>query len=90
MRETVIQAHFCKIAKERTWLEDRFKDRAAPDRMFTTLYGSIIFVEFKAPKKKPTDAQQRDHTRRRTRQQRVHVVDSIEAADAVLELYRNA
>jgi hypothetical protein len=48
-------------------------------------FGVAIFVELKAPGKKPTPAQQRDHERRRAMGFRVEVLDSIEAVDEFVE-----
>jgi hypothetical protein len=56
--------------------------RAVPDRIVTLPGGRIIFVECKAPGKKPTIAQQRDHERRRALGCDVRVIDSLEAAHA--------
>ena len=44
-----------------------------------------IFIELKAPGKKPKPAQQRDHERRREMGFRVEVLDSIEAVDEFVE-----
>lgn len=41
----------------------------------------VIFVELKAPGKKATEAQKRDHERRRAMGFRVEVLDSKEAVD---------
>ena len=49
------------------------------------IISEVIFVELKAPGKKPTPAQQRDHERRRALGFRVEVLDSIEAVDAFME-----
>jgi Holliday junction resolvase len=56
--------------------------RAVPDRIVTLLGGRIIFVECKAPGKKPTLAQQFDHERRRLLGCDVRVIDSLEAVHA--------
>jgi len=52
--------------------------RAVPDRIVTLPGGRIIFVECKAPGKKPTVAQQLDHDRRRFLGCDVRVIDSLE------------
>lgn len=44
--------------------------------------GVIVFVEVKAPGKKPTDLQERDHARRKALGCRVVVIDSMESANA--------
>lgn len=56
--------------------------RSVPDRIVTLMGGRIIFVECKAPGKKPTLAQQYDHERRRLLGCDVRVIDSLEAANA--------
>lgn len=59
--------------------------RAVPDRLVTLPGGRIIFVEVKRPGGKPTDAQLRDHGRRRAIGCDVRVIDSFEAANAFPE-----
>lgn len=56
--------------------------RSVPDRIVTLPGGKIIFVEVKAPGKKPTELQQRDHERRRAMGCDVRVIDSMEDARA--------
>ena len=52
--------------------------RSVPDRIVTLPGGRIIFVELKAPGKKPTEAQARDHERRRDLGCDVRVIDTLE------------
>ena len=56
--------------------------RSVPDRIITMPNGQIIFVEMKAPNKKPTDAQLKDHERRRALGCDVRVIDNKEDARA--------
>lgn len=56
--------------------------RSVPDRIITMPNGQIIFVELKAPNKKPTDAQIKDHERRRALGCDVRVIDNKEDARA--------
>lgn len=56
--------------------------RAVPDRIVTMPNGVIIFVELKAPGKKPTPLQERDHARRRAMGCDVRVIDNKGDADA--------
>lgn len=56
--------------------------RSVPDRIVTMPGGKIIFVEVKAPGKKPTELQQRDHARRRALGCDVRVIDNKDDADA--------
>jgi len=54
--------------------------RSVPDRIVTMPGGKIIFVELKAPGKKPTELQERDHERRRSLGCDVRVIDNNEKA----------
>lgn len=56
--------------------------RSVPDRLVTMPDGQIIFVELKAPGKKPTEAQMRDHAKRRAMGCDVRVIDNKDDADA--------
>jgi len=56
--------------------------RSVPDRIVTLPGGRIIFVECKAPGKRPTITQQFDHERRRLLGCDVRVIDSIEVTIA--------
>ena len=57
-------------------------NRSVPDRLVTLSGGRIIFVELKRPNAKPTEAQARDHARRRALGCDVRVIDTVEAAQA--------
>ena len=59
--------------------------RSVPERLVTLPGNRIIFVEAKAPGKKATTLQQRDHERRRALGCDVRVIDSLEAVDAFPE-----
>lgn len=56
--------------------------RSVPDRLITMPDGQIIFVEVKRPGGKPTDAQIKDHERRRALGCDVRVIDNLEDARA--------
>ena len=56
--------------------------RSVPDRLVTLPGGRIVFAEIKAPGKKPTKLQQRDHDRRHALGAEVVVIDSKDAVDA--------
>lgn len=56
--------------------------RSVPDRIVTLPGGRIVFIELKAPGKRPTELQERDHERRRALGCDVRVIDSVEAARA--------
>jgi hypothetical protein len=56
--------------------------RSVPDRIVTMPGGRIIFVELKRPGQKPTEAQLKDHERRRALGCDVRVIDNKEDARA--------
>ena len=55
--------------------------RAVPDRLVSMPGGDIIFVEVKRPGGKVTEAQQRDHDRRRALGFKVMVVDNLKSVE---------
>lgn len=59
--------------------------RSVPDRLCLFPGGGVFFVECKAPGKKPTSAQLRDHKRRRELGFTVSVVDSKDGVDLFIE-----
>jgi hypothetical protein len=56
--------------------------RSVPDRIVTLPGNIIIFVELKAPGKKPTAKQLKDHKERSALGCDVRVIDSLELVDA--------
>ena len=56
--------------------------RSVVDRVVTLPGNRIIWVELKAPGKKPTDAQNRDHEKRRALGCDVRVIDTMVGVDA--------
>ena len=57
--------------------------RSVPDRLIT-FGGRVLFAELKATGKKPTEAQVRDHERRRAAGAEVVWLDSTEGVDWVV------
>jgi hypothetical protein len=60
--------------------------RSVPDRIVTLPGGRIIFVELKSPGNRPTNAQRRDHLKRRMLGCEVQVIDSIEEVNLFPEI----
>lgn len=80
MLERDIEHRVVDIAKKHGWLSFKFvspAQRGVPDRIFMK-GGRIVFIEFKALGKKPTDLQ--DHIIRKMVDAgcEVHVCDSVE------------
>lgn len=86
MLERDIEAYLVKRCKEIGALVDKFTSpqrRSVPDRLIT-FGGRVLFVELKATGKKPTEAQVRDHERRRAAGAEVVWLDSKEAVETVV------
>lgn len=85
MLEKKIEAALCKRVKELGGLCEKFTSpgkRSVPDRVVILPNNRIIFVELKAPDKKPTELQLKDHEKRRALGCDVRVIDSLEGANA--------
>ena len=81
MLERDIESALVKRVKELKGLCEKFTSpgrRSVPDRIVTLPGNVVIFVEVKAPGKKPTKLQLRDHQRRRALGCDVRVIDSLE------------
>lgn len=89
MLEKKIEAVVCDYAKSKGWLVYKFTSparAAVPDRLFIAPGGRCIFCEFKAPGKKPTVPQSREHDRLRSQGVQVYVVDDVVVGKAVIDL----
>lgn len=80
MLERDIERRVSEIAKKKGWLSFKFvspAQRGVPDRIFMK-DGRVVFIEFKAPGKRPTELQ--DHIIRKMVDAgcEVHVCDSVE------------
>lgn len=86
MLERDIEAYLVKRCKEIGALCDKFTSpsrRSVPDRLIT-FGGRVLFVELKATGEKPTEAQVRDHERRRAAGAEVVWTDSKKGCDSLL------
>lgn len=88
IRERDIEAKVVKWAKANGWLTYKFvspSQRGVPDRVFIK-DGVVVFIEFKAPGKKPTALQASTIKKMREQRVTVWVMDSAEdAIDALSE-----
>jgi hypothetical protein len=81
MLERDIERALVNRVKSLDGLCDKFSSpgsRSVPDRIVTLPGNVIIFVELKAPGKRPTPLQLRDHQRRRALGCDVRVIDSLD------------
>lgn len=81
MLERDVEAWLVAETKKRGGTAYKFTSpqrRSVPDRLVLLPGGEIFFVETKAPGKKPTEGQVREHDRLRALGFRVYVMDSKE------------
>lgn len=88
IREKDIEKKVVDLAKKAGWLAFKWtspSQRGVPDRIFIK-DGSVVFIEFKAPGKKPTQLQAQTIRKLRDHFMVVHVCDSVESAVDALAL----
>jgi hypothetical protein len=86
VRERDIEAYLVKRIKELGGEVRKVNwtgRRGAPDRL-VMLPGAGVWVELKAPGKKPEPHQLREHERMRAMGQRVEVIDSFDGVEGLL------
>ncbi len=79
MRESTIETHCSKWAKDDGWLGFKFsspQQRGVPDRLYIK-DGATVYVEFKAPGKLPTKYQLHTIAKMRAKGATVHVIDDL-------------
>lgn len=89
MLEKQIEAKVCDYAKSKGVLAYKFTSparAAVPDRLFIAPDGRMWFCEFKREGAKPTDAQEREHTRLRQQKVNVFVIDNVIWGKTMIDL----
>lgn len=84
MLEKTVEAALVKRVKQLGGMAEKFtspQKRSVPDRLVTLPGNIIVFVELKAPGKKPTPKQLLDHERRKQLGCTVLVIDNVEDAE---------
>ncbi len=87
MLEREIEKKVKDYAKSKGWLTYKWvspQNRGVPDSIFIK-DGNVVFIEFKAPGKKPTKLQQKTIDAMLAQDCFVYVADSVEGATAVLD-----
>jgi len=80
MLEKQIEKKVCEYASTKGMLVYKFTSpsrSSVPDRLFIAKHGRVFFCEFKAPGKKATAAQLREHYRLQRQGVQVFVIDNI-------------
>lgn len=91
MRESDVERHLRKQVRLLGGECEKFTSpgkRNVPDRICMWPGGVIDFVETKRPGKEATEAQARDHKRRRAMGLKVFVINTIERVDAYIRIVR--
>lgn len=89
MLERDIEQYLVRRIKRLGGMAEKFTSpgrRSVTDRLVTLPGGRIVFVELKAPGKKPTENQLRDHQRRRDLGCEVMVIDTKEGVDDAFQI----
>ena len=89
MLEKDIEARVCEYARAKGVLAYKFTSparAAVPDRLFIRQDGVMWFCEFKAAGKKPTPAQDREHTRLREQKVNVFVIDNVNEGKTMIDV----
>lgn len=84
IREGQIEDYLCRRVKKLGGIAYKFTSpgrRSVPDRMCLLPRGRVVFVEVKAPGKKPTEKQAREIQKLRDMGHKVEVLDSHDAVD---------
>jgi hypothetical protein len=93
MLEKKIEQIVCDYAKSKGWLVYKFTspNRAAvPDRLLIAPGGRVIFIEFKAPGKKPTVPQLREQQRLQDQGCAVAAIDNVDAGKRLVDRWMEA
>ncbi|SDW31021.1 VRR-NUC domain-containing protein [Paenibacillus sp. PDC88] len=88
MRENKIEAYLRQKVKDLGGIAYKFVspgNSGVPDRLVLLPGGRTLFVELKAPGKKPTKLQLMQHKRIQGLDHKVHVLDSKESVDEWLQ-----
>lgn len=89
MLERDIEQYLVRRIKRLGGMAEKFTSpgrRSVPDRLVTLPGGRVVFIELKAPGKKPTENQLRDHQRRRDLGCEIMVIDTKEGVDNAFPL----
>ena len=90
MRESEIERALCAHAKSKNFLVYKFTSPGhigVPDRIFVSPDGVVLFLEVKAPGKRPTALQEREILKLKNQGANAHWCDSVEEGAKLLDIY---
>ena len=91
MRERDVENKVCRMARMRGWTVLKFVSpgmRGMPDRLMLR-HGAAVFIEFKAPGRKPTALQRNAHDLLRDAGMTIYVVDDVDKGMFFLSAWEN-
>jgi len=89
MRESYIEKTVCEYAKSKNWKVYKWSspgNKGVPDRIMIKK-GTIIFIEFKATSKKPSELQKIVHSQLIDDGCKVYVIDDISKGKKLIDSY---
>lgn len=93
MLEKTIERGVCQYARSQhgvlTYKFTSPGQRSVPDRLFITPDGLVVFIEFKAAGKMPTEQQYREMAKLIMRGQIVLVIDDLQAGKELVDAFVN-
>lgn len=90
--EEDVEKKVCEYAVRRGWVADKFNSparRAKPDRLCINPFGQVLFIEFKRPGEKMTNAQIDEAKRLQGRRQWVYCVAGVGIGKALIDVWSN-
>ena len=88
--ERDIEAAVCRYATARGWYVRKFSSpnhRSVPDRVFIAPSGKVLWIEFKRPGGKLTDAQAREAEKLREVKQTCLMVDTVQDGKDLVDFW---
>ena len=88
--ESDIESAVCRYARANNVLAYKFTSpghRSVPDRIFIFPSGKVVFIEFKRPGNRPTEAQVGEIKKLRDKLQQVYWTDNVESGKGIIDWY---
>lgn len=93
VREVMVEMTVCAYAKSRGFLAYKFTSPArpgVPDRLLIAPRGTVTFIEFKAPGRRRTPRQKREHEKLARHGLRVWTIDNAGDGKSLVDMLETA
>ena len=91
VREATLEKALCDYARKKEYLVYKFvspQHKGVPDRIFISPSGQVVFIEVKAPGKKPTELQYREIKKLLAQGVPAYYCDSLATGMILLEAHK--